>query len=68
LLFALLIADVEVEMKKGRNIDREKQDMYIGIRRQSGTDSKECREYERNNEKAGKIPQKQTFATERREV
>jgi len=69
LLFGLIIADVEEEMKKGQvgAMDREKQDMDIGIRRRPGTVSKERREYEGNDEKAGKIPKKQKLATERRE-
>jgi len=56
------------ERTSRRSMDREKQDMDIGIRRRSGTVSKERRKHEGNDEKAGKIPKKQKLATERREV
>jgi len=51
-----------------RSMDKEKQDMDIAIHRRPGTVSKERREHEGNDEKAGKILKKQKPATKRREV
>jgi len=56
------------ERTSRRSMDREKQDMDIGILRQPGTISKERRQHEGDDEKAGKILKKQKPATERREV